>query len=286
VEARTLHTADLPMIEAFLMRHADSSMNLRGNLRRDGLEHGSVHAGAFDERGELRAVVAHYNATGNVALQADDLRALEVALEHAVHSSAMPVRGFFGRRDLVEHARSALRMRDVPTRYDSDEGLYALDLDALRLPPLASDPDITLRPLDPAHVEVFVRWRIAYEIESVGANADEALERVARAKAQQAIAHGEPVLLTHRGEPVAMTEFNARLPDTCQVGGVFTPVELRSRGYARAAVGLSLAHARSRGVRRAILFTGEHDVPAIKAYRALGFERIGDFKIVLFKPAD
>jgi hypothetical protein len=40
-----------------------------------------------------------------------------------------------------------------------------------------------------------------------------------------------------------------------------------------------LRGARERKVPRAILFTGE-DTP-IKAYRALGFARIGDFAIVL-----
>ena len=64
-------------------------------------------------------------------------------------------------------------------------------------------------------------------------------------------------------------------PDMVQVGGVWTPPQARSRGYARSAVALSLRAARERGVRRAILFTGDHNVPAIKAYRALGFERNG-----------
>jgi predicted GNAT family acetyltransferase len=78
-----------------------------------------------------------------------------------------------------------------------------------------------------------------------------------------------------------MAGFNARLPDMVQVGGVYTPPEARGRGYARTAVALCLRAARERGVRRAILFTGEDNIPAIRAYRALGFERIGDFAIVL-----
>jgi predicted GNAT family acetyltransferase len=60
---------------------------------------------------------------------------------------------------------------------------------------------------------------------------------------------------------------------------VCVPREARCRGYARTAVELCLRGARERKVPRAILFTGE-DTP-IKAYRALGFARIGDFAIVL-----
>jgi RimJ/RimL family protein N-acetyltransferase len=43
-------------------------------------------------------------------------------------------------------------------------------------------------------------------------------------------------------------------------------------------VAFSLVGARDEGVKRAILFTGEDNLPAIAAYRALGFERIGDFR--------
>jgi predicted GNAT family acetyltransferase len=73
------------------------------------------------------------------------------------------------------------------------------------------------------------------------------------------------------------------MPDSVQIGGVFTPPQYRSRGYARSAVGGTLLDARERCVRRAILFTGEDNVAAIAAYRALGFERIGDFNITLFR---
>jgi predicted GNAT family acetyltransferase len=47
-------------------------------------------------------------------------------------------------------------------------------------------------------------------------------------------------------------------------------------------VALSLIQARSRGVKRAVLFTGEDNHSAIAAYRAIGFARIDDFAIVLF----
>ena len=68
-------------------------------------------------------------------------------------------------------------------------------------------------------------------------------------------------------------------------GGVWTPPELRGRGYGRAAVAASLLDARADGVGRSILFTGDDNVPAIKAYAALGYRLIGDHRILLLKPA-
>ena len=64
---------------------------------------------------------------------------------------------------------------------------------------------------------------------------------------------------------------------------MFTPPERRRRGYARSAVAASLAWCRARGVQRALLFTDDANLAAITAYRALGFERIGDFGLTLFR---
>ena len=66
------------------------------------------------------------------------------------------------------------------------------------------------------------------------------------------------------------------------VGGVYTPGELRGRGYARAAVAGSLVQARGNGSRRSVLFTPESNVPAQKTYRSLGYEDVGDWGLVLF----
>jgi hypothetical protein len=50
----------------------------------------------------------------------------------------------------------------------------------------------------------------------------------------------------------------------------------------RLAVAASLASARSRGVARAILFTGHDNVAAERAYVALGFRAIGDYAQAIF----
>jgi len=42
-----------------------------------------------------------------------------------------------------------------------------------------------------------------------------------------------------------------------QVGGVYTPAVLRSRGYARSPIAASLALARQNGATRSVLFTAE-----------------------------
>jgi predicted GNAT family acetyltransferase len=285
MRARILHTPDRPVVEAFLERRAESSMFLRGNLRDAGIEDdgsrfAGTYAGVFDEHGELRAVVAHYTV-GNMFPQADSLPALELATRCCVAASGRAVLGILGSRNLVVHARGVLGLNDAPARFDSDEGLYALDLARLQVPALAGDPEIELRPITEDDVELMVGWRKIYELEGLASKDDEKLDAHCRGVVARMLAHGSPVLLTHRGVPSATTMFNARMPDMRQIGGVFTPKDLRGRGYARTAVALSLVGARDEGVKRAILFTPEDNLPAIAAYRALGFERVGDFKLLL-----
>ncbi|HEY6061485.1 MAG TPA: GNAT family N-acetyltransferase, partial [Gemmatimonadales bacterium] len=80
--------------------------------------------------------------------------------------------------------------------------------------------------------------------------------------------------------PVAFSAFNAALPDIVQVGGVWTPPELRNRGYGRAVVAGSLLDARSRGVTRAVLFAERED--AKRAYVGIGFRVVGEYGLLLF----
>ncbi len=100
---------------------------------------------------------------------------------------------------------------------------------------------------------------------------------------ERSLAEGWTWLLEEAGQPVACTSFNTAIPEAVQVGGVWTPPELRGRGYARCIVAASLLDARNEGAKQAILFTGETNFPAQKAYLALGFRLIGDYRIMLLK---
>jgi predicted GNAT family acetyltransferase len=84
----------------------------------------------------------------------------------------------------------------------------------------------------------------------------------------------------HNGKPVAQTGFNAVLPDSVQIGGVYTPPDLRSKGYGRLAVALHLDEVNAQGVQDAILFSVSEN--ASRAYRGIGFEQIGHYTLTIF----
>jgi ABC-type sugar transport system substrate-binding protein/N-acetylglutamate synthase-like GNAT family acetyltransferase len=101
-----------------------------------------------------------------------------------------------------------------------------------------------------------------------------------RGSVERSLDRGRTWVLEDRGEPVACSSFNTAIKEAVQVGGVWTPPELRRRGYGRAVVAVALLDARREGVEKAILFTGESNFAAQKAYVALGFQHIGDYRLM------
>jgi predicted GNAT family acetyltransferase len=137
-------------------------------------------------------------------------------------------------------------------------------------------------------VDQIVDWKVAFAVESLHEEEGPGLRRSTRASVERSRRDGRTWLLEARDSsatyrPVSTSSFNAAQREAVQIGGVYTPPELRSRGYGRAAVAVSLLDARSEGAQTAILFTGKENLPAQRAYAALGFRHVGEFRLVLLK---
>jgi RimJ/RimL family protein N-acetyltransferase len=282
MQVRRLDPSHMIALDAFLRAHTDSSLFLRANLAAAGVvDRGepmqATYVGAF-EGGALRAVAAHcWN--GNLLLQAPT--ALEGVARLAVDVSGRELTGLLGPWDQVCAARRLLAP-DRPTRLDSHDGLFALDVAALVRPAALDAAGLRCRTTGAADLDLASEWRAAYEVELLSAVPSAEHRARVRADVERQHTAGSLFLLENRGTAVATSDFNARLPDVVQVGGVYTPPALRNRGYARAVVAGSLAAVAAAGVTRAILFTGEDNPAAKRAYQALGFRRVGDYGLVLF----
>jgi GNAT superfamily N-acetyltransferase len=282
---RVLAAGDEAAFLAFLEPRAASSMFLLSNSRAAGLvDEGqrfqATYVGAFAD-GQLVAVAAHcWN--GVLLVQAPaELVAEETLLDvatTAVATSAREVTGFSGPADQIAIARGAIVLPRPPA-LDALERLYALSLGDLHVPPALAHGDVVCRTPAAGELPLLGEWRHAYALETMSTLDTPENREHARRTIVDSAAVGSVWVVDASGTPVAMTAFNARLPDIVQVGGVYTPPALRGRGYARAAVAGSLLDARARGVRRAILFT--KDPSAARAYEAIGFQRIGDYALVL-----
>jgi GNAT superfamily N-acetyltransferase len=281
MEIRPLGPGDEASLDAFLAIHRDSSMFLRANARQGGLEYGGqpyqgVYCGLFDA-GELRGVVAHY-WNGMLLVQAPR-RAGDLARACA-DVSGRPITGLAGPVGQVPVARAALGREDAPTKVDGADWMYGLDLADLVVPAALARGDVTCRPPKPEERETLCEWRIAYDIELLGASDTPEARRYSAEFLDRQIAESNAWVLLDRGQLVSLSGFNAALPDMVQLGGIYTPPSLRGRGYAKAAVAGSLLAARQRGAARAVLFTST--ASAARSYEGIGFRRAGDYCLVLF----
>ncbi len=266
---------DRAALETLLSARIDRAMFPLANLRAHGLGQGgfaSDHPNAtrfwLVDRHSLVALTQE----GMLMALLDgtpDLTALRPALD------GLAVSGAVGPAAAIRPVLAALGLAGLPTTSDRDEPGFSLDLDRLLVPDL---PGTSLRPLTPDDLPRVLQWRETYIGEVLGVTGPDARAK-AEADLNAWLARDSHRLLVHRGEPVALTGFNAILPEIVQVGGVYTPATLRGRGYARRAVALHLAEARATGTRRAVLFAASD--AAARAYRALGFQPTAAFTLFL-----
>jgi RimJ/RimL family protein N-acetyltransferase len=290
LEIRVLEPSDQAALEAWLLPRVASSMILLANSRKVGLRERSeayhgTYAGAFED-GALIGVAAHY-WVGNVILQAPDHAA--ALCRHAIRASGRPLEGLLGPDAQVAAVLEALAITPAQLRLDSAEGLFQLSLAALRVPPQLASGEVCARRARHEDLPVLAPWRAAYNVEAVNEPDTPAQLEDSRRELQRKIAEQTVWLAEHDGRPVAMTGFNAVTAEAVQVGGVYTPPALRGRGYARAAVAQSLIDAHRAGAQTSTLFTGDDNPSAQRVYLALGYERIGDYRLSFFTaplPAD
>ena len=277
---RPVTKSDKTALDAFLALHRDSSMFLRSNLNRSGLDYRPepYHANymaAFRD-GDCVGVAAHcWN--GMLLLQAPEN--VEEISHACVEHSGRRVAGFSGPLDQVHRARSALGLANAPAAMDSDESLYAVDLADLEVPHELRNASITYREPHPEERDLLCAWLVAYALESLG-SADSVETREDAAQFVDGRIKDRNVwVAVDNDEPVSISAFNAALPDIVQLGGIYTPPSLRGRGYAKVAVAGSLLTARERGATRAVLFTDNPS--AVRSYEAVGFRRVGTYGLIL-----
>jgi uncharacterized protein len=128
----------------------------------------------------------------------------------------------------------------------------------------------------PSELELLAEWSVAYQVEALGQIESQKLRDESHQTLERRQADESHFCLVRGEIPVAYCTFNARLPDIVQIGGVWTPPELRGNGYAKSVVAGALVYARLQGVTQAVLFTSPNNIPAQSAYRAIGFQATGE----------
>lgn len=274
---RRLLTDDEAQLKRFLEAHLDTSMILRSNLERVGVEgqgqYSGDYFGSFTGH-TLTAVVAHY---WNDNLLVQGLHGLEAAVRLAVEATARPVKGVLGPAESLKRTLQALDLTQRPTAVNSLELLFTLDLKMLQVPqPLADGRCQCHRATRLDRASFLADWRGDYNVEALHAEDTDAMRRETRDQVTRSDA-ADLWVLEAEGQPVSMSGFNAEALGVVQVGGVWTPMPFRGRGYGRAVVAGSLLDRRAAGATRSVLFTEYDNFAAQRAYLSLGYRRTGEY---------
>lgn len=267
-------TPDMALqVEPFLRANAASVMFPLNNLVRYGLDGSDGYAPRMwrNEHGEITDILS-ITKDGMVMpfLPSGDYEAASKAI------AGRTVIGVIGPAAAARGIQTSLGLRDIQTELDADEAHFSLSLKDMSVP----HGDTRIVPSSEDTRDVLTGWLIDYHVSILGMTPQAAAKAVPD-RITQEIRENRRVILMDGDTPLSTTAFNAALPDIVQVGGVYTPPQLRGQGHARRAVALHLAQAHADGVRTATLFANHPS--AIAAYRAVGFKQIGDWVLCIFK---
>lgn len=285
MKIRHLGMLDISLIQACLTQSISSSLFLLNNLERGGIEdHGErfqgLWYGAFDHDDVVVGIAAHF-WNHNVLVQCPDPSTLRPLLDALLTASSRTLKGLIGPWTQLQTASDHLNIKLDTCSYARREPLFELALDALCDPFSHNDATcVRLATLD--DLDELTDWMMDYN--------------------RELTTHPDPVLIRQgtrlgieardtwvlydstSGELLSTTSNNARINDIFQVGGVWTPVAQRGRGLARRVVAGQIKAMQQRGFTRVMLFTGDDNIPAQRAYTSLGFVHTQDYGLILGIP--
>ncbi|MFF1756244.1 GNAT family N-acetyltransferase [Streptomyces sp. NPDC058266] len=127
--------------------------------------------------------------------------------------------------------------------------------------------------------ELLARWRDAFAADTGAAGGAAG----SREWADERISYGGVTLWeTEDGVPVSMAGVTREAAGAVRVAPVYTPKELRGRGYAGAVTAEASRAARAAGAREVVLFTDLANATSNGLYLRIGFRPVRDFAVHTF----
>ncbi|GEM_PF-1429585 len=284
-EFQQLRPGDEDALVKFLVDRGASSIFLQSAFEREGLaasgQAPTLFYGAF--RGTDLLGVVGQGARGTLWIQAPE-HAAELARTLVAYSGRSPP-SIAGPYAQVQLARKALGRDTHTARIDACETLYELELDELVVPTSLLDGKVERIHPTQRHLDVLIRWANDYAVEVLGLAQTHAHLAATREKIQRAITNNEIWMLLERGVPVARSSFSARTSNAVQVSAMYTPPEMRRRGFARSIVAASLADMHEKGIRLTALFMDPSNRAGQACVRSLGFKPTAYFGVLIFDRA-
>jgi predicted GNAT family acetyltransferase len=138
------------------------------------------------------------------------------------------------------------------------------------------------RPARAGDRELLLEWYRAFGVEAL--HEDEPDEnRIATIVDRRLRGVGPRIVLWDDGGPVSLAGVGGDTPNGTRIGPVYTPPELRGRGYASALVAAVSAEELAAGRRFCFLYTDLANPTSNRIYAAIGFEPACDSRQLAFE---
>jgi uncharacterized protein len=143
-------------------------------------------------------------------------------------------------------------------------------LDEVRDPPRPAAG--VLRSADPGERPLLTDWMRAFVAEAGVAESEQADQMI------EGLLTAGRLFVWDNQTPVSMLAFSPRVAGVTRIGPVYTPPELRQRGYASSAVAAASRRALADGAQRCALFTDLANPTSNKIYADVGYRKIADWE--------
>ena len=131
--------------------------------------------------------------------------------------------------------------------------------------------------------ELLVDWFDAFGREALGP--DSARHAAAETVARRLAGRGAGIAIWEDGRPASCAGFGGETPNGIRIGPVYTPSELRGRGYASALTAELSRQLLAEGRRYCFLYTDLANPTANRIYVNIGYVRVCDSAEYVFEPA-
>jgi len=141
-----------------------------------------------------------------------------------------------------------------------------------------------MREAGPDDIPIVLAWLTAFADEALGETAH--IEEAEGAYRRREADPDGAWLLWDDGGPVSLAAYGSPTPTGTRVGPVYTPPELRGRGYATSLVAGLTAERLASGLRFCFLFTDLANPTSNAIYARIGYEPVADWDQWAFAPLE
>jgi uncharacterized protein len=132
-----------------------------------------------------------------------------------------------------------------------------------------------MRPYEPSDRELAIRWTDAFAAEALPANAPHPESSEESVDRREQDPNGG-LVFWEDGEPVSLAGYGGLTPHGIRIGPVYTPPELRGRGYASALTAALTQQLLDGGRRFCFLFTDLANPTSNSIYQRIGYRPVSD----------